>query len=352
MKILVVSDPYIPKEVFRNAFEKLDQENNIRFVELNIRRKLTPQTESEKAIKEFGGHPEQLIEEIDDADILVVHGAPVTEEVMKAGKNLKVIGCPRGGPVNVDLDAATRLRIPLVNTPGRNADAVADFTVGLIISEARHIARSHCRLVTQHIWRSISAEEMTTRRGVELSRKTLGLVGFGNVGKKVAKRVSGFDMRIIVYDPYVTKEVVEEFGGKLVSLEQVMRESDFVSLHARVTPETIGMIGKEQIALMKPTAFLINTARGMILDYRALYEALKERKIKGAALDVFEKEPMDLHHPLFSLDNITVTSHLAGTTREVPSRAAEIIAEEVERFVGGRDMRFVLNPEVLKKPVI
>ena len=294
-----------------------------------------------KGVSEFWGDPKELIEGIDGANILIVHAAPVTSEVIEAGKNLRLIGCCRTGPTNVDVSYATRKGIPVLFTPGRNAHGVADLTIGLMISEARGIARADAQMKAG----VFGVPEM----GVELWGKTLGIVGVGNVGSAVAYRArNGFNMKVLAYDPYISKERAKEIGVKLVDLETLLSESDFVTIHSRTEPDAKPQITTEHIAVMKPTGYLVNTSRGNILDEQALVKALKEGKIAGAALDVYAKEPVDADNPLLKLDNVTLTPHIGGVTREVPMRAAEIMAEDVARFLKGEKPRNILNPEVLE----
>ena len=346
-KILAVSDPHVPKDAFSLALNSLGQEHEVQLIELDYERRSAHPSLSERSLLEYWGSPSQLIEEIDDSEILIVHRAPVTSEVMRAGRALRLIGCARGGPVNVDVTAATDQGILLVRAPGRNADAVADFTIGLILAEARSIARAHMRFINEGTWRFDEEGKLAFRRGIELSRKTIGLIGFGNIGTRVATRAKGFGMRILVYDPYVSRDVKEESGVEFVNLDTVMSESDFISVHARATKENIGLIGEEQIRLMKKKSILINTARASLVDYSALYKALKDRRILGAALDVYPEEPVDPNSPLLKLDNVTLTPHLAGTTQEVPLRGVTIVLEDVTRYLQGEPLRHVQNPEVL-----
>ncbi len=306
-----------------------------REVSLNKQEKL-------EGVKEYWGDPQEIIETLGDAEILIVHVAPVTAKVIDAGKKLKLIGCCRSGPVNIDSAYARRKGIPLIFTPGRNAQGVADLAIGLIIAEARGIARTDAEMK--------KGVYGVPELGVELWGKTLGIIGLGNVGSMVAYRAkNGFNMKVLAHDPYIPKERAKELGVELVDLETLLRESDFVSIHSRLSPDGKPQITAEHIALMKPTAYLINTSRGKILDEKALYDALKEDKIAGAALDVYTKEPVDPDNPLLKLHNITLTPHIGGTTREVPLRAAEIIAEDVARFLKGEKPRNILNPEVYER---
>ena len=350
-KILAVSDPHVPRSAFFTALESLNRENDVRIIDLDYERRSIRPSPSERSISEYWGSPSQLVEEIGDAEILIVHRAPVTKEVVESGNRLHLIGCARGGPVNVDVDAATKRGVLVLNAPGRNADAVADFTIGMILAEARSIARSHMGFVSKGTWRFDEKGRLAFRRGIELPGKTLGLIGFGNIGTRVATRAKGFGMRVIVHDPYVSKAVEKEYGIDLVDLDTVMSESDFVSIHARATDENRGLVGEGQIRLMKKTSIMINTARASLLDYQALYEALKDHRILGAALDVYPEEPVDATSSLLKLDNVTLTPHLAGTTEEVPVRGVTIVVEDVERHLRGEATRNVLNSELLSGSV-
>lgn len=286
-------------------------------------------------IREYAGTPEQLIPHVGDADVLAVHIAPVSRSVIDAAPNLKLIACARGGPVNVNVDYAASRGIAVVYTPGRNADAVADITIGMMIVQARSMFRAANTL--RHdpdlAW---NREERKTYVGTELPGKTLGLVGFGAVGRKVVRRALGFDMRVLVYDPYIDPQSISETGAEPCDLDRLLAESDFVSLHMRLTEETESFVNAEFLAKMKPTAYLINTARGGVVDEQALYKALTSGAIAGAALDVMREEPPSAANPLLSLDNVTVLPHIGGQTREINARGAAMIVEDVVAFVEGR----------------
>jgi len=301
----------------------------------------------------FTGHrltSEELIEQMGDAEVLVVTYEPVTAAVLDARPKLRLIGCTRGGlRANIDVDAATARGIPVIYAPGRNADAVADLTFGLLLAEARRISyTSHLiRTGSEGGWDAEGKTPVKRFKGPELGGRVLGLIGFGEVGRRVAKRARGFDLNVLVYDPFVSPEAVAEVGACLSDLETVLKESDFVSLHAAVTPETKGMINRERLELMKPTAYLVNTARGALVDEPALVEALRQRRIAGAALDVLAEEPMALDHPLRTLDNVTVTPHIGGASDDIPRRHSRMIAEDIVRFLKGERPLHLANPEVL-----
>jgi len=271
----------------------------------------------------------------------VVHDAPVTDEVMDASPNLKLICCARGGPVNVDVAAATKRRITLVSAPGRNAEAVADYVLGVAIILARNLSRANLFLREKRKFDRFSFESFF---GHELGGKTLGLIGYGNVGSRVAKRALSFGMSILVFDPFVPSSKIEALGIETTDLETLIKSSDFVSLHARESKENVNMFGRTQFALMKKNAYFINSARGSLLDEDALLEALTSNKIAGAALDVMKKEPVSPDNPLVSMDNVFITPHIAGASKEVPLRGAEIIARQIQNYIAGQTLEGVINP--------
>lgn len=304
----------------------------------------SPPIPTDPGLKEYAGSPDRLSSLVRDIDILVVHLAPVTSSVVQADDRLKVIGCSRGGPVNVNVRAATLRKIPVLFTPGRNADAVADYTIGMILAESRNIARAHADLKSG-VWRTDLYDYDAS--GPELARTTLGIVGMGSIGFKVAQRAKAFGMKILAFDPYVPQDRIESADAKCVDLETLFSKADFVTIHARATSETKGMIGKKLLSLMKNTAYLINTSRGDLVDETALYEALEARRIAGAGLDVFETEPLSADSPILALDNVTVTPHIGGASKEVAHRAAQILADDVKRVLTGNRPLYCANPEVL-----
>lgn len=353
-RVLVIGDSFMNPLVFSEVVKKVLDEKGInaevRSVEWEFKGYQFGRAMGiKRELREFAGDPHKLASLVTDVDALLVHVAPVTEEVIKASRHLKVIGCARGGPVNIDVDAATIMGIPVIYTPGRNAEAVADHTLGLILAYARNIVKAHT-LLKKGVW----SDELYDYRfcGSELNGKTLGLIGIGMVGAGVAKRAKAFGVRVISYDPYVSEEHMRSLGVEKVDLETLLRESDFVSIHARLTPVTRHMIGERELKLMKPTAVLINTARGEIVDERSLIKALEEGWIAGAALDVFESEPIPPDHPLLKFDNVIVTPHIGGASRETVHRAAEILAEDTANILLGRRPRYCVNPEVFSKDSI
>lgn len=274
-----------------------------------------------------------------DVDILVVHVASINKEVISACPHLKLAAVLRGGYENADVNALTEKKIPLINAPWRSADAVADFTVGMMIAENKNIARSH-KLIFDGKW----CKKYTNQEYIHNMRNcTVGLIGYGYIGSRVAKRLSGFESRVIVYDPFVNPELLKKQGVEVVDFDTLLKESDFVSVHLRLLDKTKHFIGKKELDKMKNTAYLINTARSGLVDTEALVEALQNKTIGGAAIDVFDTEPLPKEHPYLQLDNITLTSHLAGTSCDTMRTSVEIGLEEIKKFLTGQKMQNVRN---------
>jgi D-3-phosphoglycerate dehydrogenase len=257
-----------------------------------------------------------LLQEIDGAVVGVV---PMTAQVLENAPRLKVVSMHGVGVDHIDLDAAERLGIVIANCPGTNDQAVADLALGLMIAAARQIPAADAALRSEQ-WGKYS--------GCELWNKTLGLIGYGRIGRGVAKRSLGFDMNVLVYDPYIQPDQVGLSGVQLTSLEEVITSADFLSLHAALTDETHHMIGAELLTKMKPTAYLINTARGGLIDEQALYAALSNKQIAGAALDVFVEEP-PLGSPLLTLPNLVLTPHIGAHTKEAIERMGVMAAQNI-----------------------
>lgn len=284
---------------------------------------------------------EELLKVIGDIDGLIVGADKITRKIMEHSKNLKIIAKHGVGIDNIDLKAATDNNIVVTYAPHANAEAVADFTMGLILSVARHVPQAHFS-TTRSKW------EATKFMGTEVYGKTIGIIGLGVIGYRVAKRARGFDMRIFAYDPYISIERAEEISATLVSFETLLRESDFVTLHVALTDETRGMIGEKELALMKKTAYLINTARGAIVDEKALYIGLKNGEIAGAAIDVYSEEPPGDDFPLFKLSNVVLSPHIAAYTNEAMDRMGKIVAEDIIKFFKGEKPQHIANREILE----
>jgi D-3-phosphoglycerate dehydrogenase len=296
---------------------------------------LVPATASEGRIHEYLGHPRQLVDALTDQEVLVVHGAPVTDAVLDASPHLRLVCCARGGAVNVDMAAATERGITVVVAPGRNADAVADLVLCFMVMLARGIPKAQ-RYVAATEQIGASNYEGAQFFGHELGGQVLGLIGFGHVGTRVARRALSFGTSVLVHDPYVEPARIEEHGARVAGLEELVSSSDFVSVHVRVTPETRDFFGQALFSLMKPTAYFINTARDSLVDEMALYDALVSGRIAGAALDFLKSPPTPTPIPLRLLPNVVVTPHIGGATYEAGYRGVEIVAKQIESYIEKR----------------
>ncbi len=288
----------------------------------------------------LGLSPEELLEKIGAYDGLIIRSATrVTAEVIEAAPNLKAIGRAGIGVDNIDLEAATKRGILVANAPESNTVAAAEHTLGLMLAAARRIPAADATLRAGEWKRSAF-------KGVEVAEKTLGLIGLGHVGSIVARGARGMGMRVLAYDPYVSEDRIRSMNTeKAESVDEVLGSADFVSLHVPRTPQTTGMIDSAALEKMKPTAYLINVARGGIVDETDLYNALKEGQIAGAALDVYAEEPTT-DSPLFALPNVVVTPHLGASTAEAQDRAGITAAEQVATALRGAVPVHAINAPV------
>jgi len=288
-------------------------------------------------LKEYMGAADEIIGLVGDAEIMVTQLAPMSSTMMDRLPDLKFIAVSRGGPVNIDMKAARERGIVVVNTPGRNASAVAEFTIGAILAETRNITRGHDGLRQGEYRGDLYRADVTGR---ELHEMTVGLIGYGEVGRRVVKLLKAFGCRILVADPYVQLSADDlRDGVEQTSLEQLITESDVVSLHPRVTPETTQMMNETMLRRMKHDATLVNTARGPLLDYDALYRVMKSGHLRGAMLETFGIEPVPPEWPLLKLPNITLTPHIAGASVHTIRHAAKSAAAEVRRYLNGEPVQ-------------
>ena len=289
-------------------------------------------------LKEYFGTADDVVDFVGDADILVTQLAPMSRGMLERLPNLKMIAVSRGGPVNIDMQAAKDHGVLVVNVPGRNASAVAEFTLGAILTETRKIREGH-EALRDGTWRGDLYRADITGR--ELSEMTVGVIGYGNIGTKVTRLLRAFGSRVLVCDPYVQlrPEDQADDGVAHVDLDTLLEQSDVVTLHPRVTDETRHMMNAEAFRKMKSDALFVNTARGPLCDYDALYEALKTREIGSAMLETFAVEPVPTDWPLIHLPNVTVTPHIAGASVKTVTFAAEQAADEVRRYISGEPPR-------------
>ena len=290
-------------------------------------------------IRSAGDRPLQsaeLASLITEADALIAGNDQVDAAVIEAGKKLKIISRYGVGVDNIDLAAATAKEIPVTNTPGTNEHSVADLVFGLMLSVARKIPEVN-GLVRAGGW--------DRRLGTEVWGKTLGIIGFGKIGKGVARRARGFNMKVLVNDVYIDEVLAKEHEVTFVSREVLISQADFLTLHAPSTPETKSMIGGAQFKMMKPGAILVNTARGGLIDENALVEAITKGLIAGAALDVLEQEPPQ-NRELLELNNVLITSHIGGYTAEAVNAMSMLAAENVVKGLTGTRLELAVNQEI------
>lgn len=345
LRTVVVGDALLPTEVITSALAELHDN-------MDVAAALTwgPLDEAEvdrMALRlERGGPeaerpPDGLADHLAGADALVVHYCPVSSSVLDAAPRLRLLATCRAGTENIAADDAIGRGVLVVHVVGRTTEAVSDFAVGLLLAEARNIARAHQRLA-QGRWDKRFRNSAFTP---ELEGKTVGIVGFGQVGAAMARKLAGFRVRLLAHDPYVSVESMRGSGVQPATLLDLLGESDFVTLHARPQPGAAPMIGRQELETMKPTAFLVNTARAALVDVGALAVALRDGTIAGAALDVHDREPLGPDHPLLGLDNVTLTPHLASSTRECTVKSPRLLAHDLRRLFEGGRPRHTLNQD-------
>lgn len=269
----------------------------------------------------------------------------IDSEVIEAGRRLKVISDCAVGFNNVDVEAATSRGVYVTNTPGILTDTTADCVWALLLAVARRIAEAD-RHVRSGRW--IHAWGPRMFLGMDVHGKTLGIIGLGRIGSAVAKRAKGFDMNVIYYDVIRSENLEEKLGITFKGLEEVFSEADFVTIHVPLTKETYHMIGQRELSMMKETSYLVNTSRGPVINEEALYTALKEGVIRGAAMDVFEKEPIDPDSPLLGLENAVLTPHIASASVETRTKMAIVAANNLVSVLRGEEPPNLVNPEVRK----
>lgn len=286
---------------------------------------------------------ENLSETVKDFDgilFMQTMSYPISRRIIESAKNLKFIQSAGVGFDQIDLKAATDNNVIVMNIPAATTISVAEHTVALILACSKNLIQIHQS--------TIKGEWRLGGFNVELKNKNLGVLGFGRIGKEVVKIMKGFEMNILVYDPYVKEKDIKKIGGKKVDLETLLKESDVITIHAPLSKETENLIDSEKLKLMKPTAILVNTSRGELIDEEALYNALNEGNLRCAGLDVFRQEPIDMNNPLLKLENIVLSPHMAVQTSEGVTALMRQNGEQVEKALNGI-YENVVNKEVLEK---
>lgn len=318
---------------------------------------------------------EEMIPAIGDAELVIDGVEEINGSVMDGCKNLKIIACCRNEAfASIDIEAATQRGIPVISAVGRNAISVAEFTIGLLLACCKNISTTdyllrHTDQLAGKTYRDKPEKEVDTTglkppsfwstdpsgpaalygNYPELYGKKFGQIGYGTIGREVAKRALAFGVELLICDPFVSPESIRDIPARLVDLPTLMRESDFISINCNVTPGTVNLVSREMLSLMKPTAFVVNTARAPIMDYEALCDLLEKKKIAGAALDVFPEEPIAKGARILSLDNVVLTPHLAGQAKEIGDHQVRIIMENLRALLRGERPRTICNPQVLEK---
>jgi len=306
----------------------------------NIEESKNYQALAEKAEVDLTSEEDQgvLAAKAEDVEVIIT-GAPVSSEMINRAKRLKMIQTTSVGYDRIDVDAAAANGVIICNVAEANANSVAELVFGLVLDVARKIS-AHDRLLRDGGWARYHVE-----RQVEIRGSTLGIIGLGAIGSRVAQiGKSAFNMRILACDPYIIPDRAEQFGGKLVDMETLLKESDVVTTHTPLNEETRHLIGERELSLMKPTAIFINTSRGPVVDEKALIKALKQEKISGAGLDVFETEPLEKDSPLRNLDNVVMTPHI-GSTPGALSYMVEVAINNVLRVVEGKEPFRIKTPD-------
>ena len=337
-RLLVIGDHFIKPELMRAKVEHLIDQFEV--VEATTPFPLEPFRDIAE-VREASGSEEQMIEALQGVSVCVAHHAPLTARVLEHTPDLRLFVVCRGGPVNVNLEAATRRGVAIAYTPARNAAATAEHTVAMILSALRGIPDADAAIRQGH-WKGDYTWESA---GFELETATVGLIGYGAIGRIVGRILSSFGATILGYDPFA--ELHAEDNVIPVELDELLTRANVVSLHARETAQSKGILGARQIAMMQPGSVVVNCARGSLMDYDALADALRSGHLFAAAVDVFPAEPLPAGSPLLALKNLVMTPHIAGGTRQAAEKAATIAAEEVRRFLAGEELRYCANPEVM-----
>ena len=343
MKAVAVSDAFMVEAYYRKCFASFPQ-YDLQVIPFGLptRAEMRPVNH----LIERGGPyavkpPEELCEALRDADVLMVHMCPVPAKLLDAAPRLKAVLVNRGGMENVDIPAATERGIAVLNNPAHNANSVAELTIALMLSETRNLARTHRNLMEgRWVENYRNAGHVFDLRG-----RTVGLLGFGNIGPLVARKLQAFDCEIRVWDPFISPDKPELalYGCRLVDKETAL-DSDIVSLHVRSDSQ---VLTREDIAKLKPGCYFINTARPHLIDNQALYEALRDGRVMGAAFDVFMEEPISPDNPYLTLDNVTLSNHRGGVTENCYSDSPAFLLGEMENYRAGRPVRFFVNEREL-----
>jgi len=338
-KLLVIGDHFISPQLMRTSLGSLA--NQFEITEAATPFPIEP-FRNIAEVREASGSEEQMIEVLDGVAICIAHHAPLTQRVMQHAKELRIFIVCRGGPVNVNIPVATEHSIAIAYTPARNAAATAEHTIAMMLSALRFIPQTDAA-IRQGQWKGNYTWDSSA---FELETATVGLIGYGAIGSIVARILHGFGAKVLCYDPYARisdgSSVIQ-----LANLDELLERSNIISLHARETAETRNILGAEQIGKLRPGAVVVNCARGALMDYNALEQALRSGHLFAAAADVFPEEPLSSGSSLLQLPNFVMTPHIAGGTKQAAIKATQIAAEELQSYLHNGTLRYCANPEVL-----
>ncbi|WP_436926984.1 2-hydroxyacid dehydrogenase [Halosimplex amylolyticum] len=336
--VLLCGDPQQPSEYMHEALGHLE-DRGVEFERMDWMGDATPtefrdETMSMEAEGPGSFDDSDIAARIEGVDALVVHKAPVSRDLVESADSLELVAAARGGTENVDVAACADLGIEVLHAPGRNRDAVADYAVAMLLARFREIPFNHGALSGGE-WDQVFDPELLPP---DIRTTEIGVVGFGNIGRGVARRLSGFEPTILAHDPYVDDDDIADTGADPVALDELLERADAVTLHVRLSEATEGLIGADEFERMRSSAFLVNTARGGLVDEEALVAALESDEIAGAALDVFREEPLPDDHPLFDCEGVVLTPHVAGSTRDAVLGGPRIVSEDLARWLDGEDV--------------
>lgn len=342
-RIVVVGDAYVSPAIMEKAAKTLPFSNTEIISFMWGTKDKDEFTKMQTALEQNGPdavpYPDGLDDAIKTADILMVHFCPVPEKLIQKASHLKLVGVCRGGFENIDASALRKYEIPLIHII-RNAEAVAEFTLGMMLAETRNIARSHQKICKGEWTTDFHNTEFTST----LKNMTVGIVGLGNIGALLAEKLSTLRIKVLGYDAFLPRDIMNQLPVIPVdSIENVFKKADIVSLHLRLTSENKNIIGRRLMNLMKPTAYIINTSRAGLIDEDALVDMLKSHRIAGAALDVFQNEPLNAEHPFLSLDNITLTPHIAGDTVDSIANSPFPLAQAIAEYLETGNIKNICN---------
>ena len=348
-RVLAIGDKFISSVVYEESLRNIaatlpdDVEIDLRLIEWDLDK--AAQHRLQQVMEWEGANavdaPQEILEAIVDVDAVVLHFAPIGKAVIEAGKNLRLIAVARAGLENVDVAEATSRGIAVSGVVGRNAAAVAELAIGLMLSECRNISRAD-QSIKSGEWRKSFPVPM-----VELGESTIGIIGFGQVAQHLTRKLSGLSESILVHDPYTSEEGIRALGALPASFDEVFSASDFVHVMARLTPETERFVAAREFGLMKPSAYFINTARSRLVNYDDLLEAVQSGRIAGAGLDVFDEEPLGADSPWRKLDNVTMTTHYGGDTTGTNKTSTRLVLESVASFAVEGTLASAINAKDL-----